>query len=154
MISQKSATLFFFFFVMARYCLDRLFIYKCDFQRHTHTHTHALTRSHTYEKTKFYSSQFTINPYKPGVPFVVHRRTVQTLIRHRIMRRLIKVFTVCLQKFQLQTEQKWKIYLTSLKWQMDLPSIMMGKFIRLIRVKKNAFLMSISRPFYIFCIVS
>ena len=46
------------------------------------------------------------NPYKPGIPFVAHRQTVQTLIRRRIMRRLIKVFTICLQEFQLQIEQK------------------------------------------------
>ena len=35
------------------------------------------------------------------------------------MRRLIKVFTVCLQEFQVQIEQKWKIHLTPLKLQMD-----------------------------------
>ena len=36
------------------------------------------------------------NPNKPGVPFVGHRQTVQTQIRHCIKRRLIRVFTVCL----------------------------------------------------------
>ena len=36
-----------------------------------------------------------INPYKPSVPFLGHRQTVQTQIRWRRTRRLIRVFTVC-----------------------------------------------------------
>ena len=48
------------------------------------------------------------NPNKLGVPFVGHRQTAQTQIRRRIMRRLIRVFTVGLQDFQLQIEQKRK----------------------------------------------
>ena len=57
----------------------------------------------------FYSSKdfvTLINPYKHGVPFVGHRQTVLTYISRRIMRRLINVFTVRLQEFQLQIEQK------------------------------------------------
>ena len=36
------------------------------------------------------------NPYEPSVPFLGHRQTVQTQIRRRGTRRLIRVFTVCL----------------------------------------------------------
>ena len=35
------------------------------------------------------------NPYKPSVPFLGHRQTVQTQIRRRRTRRLIRIFTVC-----------------------------------------------------------
>ena len=35
-----------------------------------------------------------LNQYKPSVPFLGHRQTVQTQIRHRRMWRLIRVFTV------------------------------------------------------------
>ena len=38
-----------------------------------------------------------INPYKPGVNFVRHRQIMQTQIGRRIMWRLIRVSTVCLQ---------------------------------------------------------
>ena len=36
-----------------------------------------------------------INPYKPSVPFLGHRQTVQTKIRCHRTQRLIRVFTVC-----------------------------------------------------------
>ena len=39
-----------------------------------------------------------LNPFKPSIILVVHRQTVQTLIRRRRTRRLIRVSTVCLQK--------------------------------------------------------
>ena len=42
---------------------------------------------------------FSINPHKPGGPFVGHRQTVQTQIRRHRTRRLISVYTVCAQKF-------------------------------------------------------
>ena len=45
-----------------------------------------------------------IYPNKPGIPFVGHRQTVQTQIRCHIMWHLIRIFTVCLQDFQLQLE--------------------------------------------------
>ena len=48
------------------------------------------------------------NPYKPGVLFLWHRQTVQTQIRRRRTRRLIRVFTVCWQEFLTKIEQKWK----------------------------------------------
>ena len=38
-----------------------------------------------------------IYPFKPSGLFVGHRQTVQTRIRRRKSRRLIKVSTVCLQ---------------------------------------------------------
>ena len=41
-------------------------------------------------------------PYKPSVLFVGHGQTVQTQIRHRIMRCLIRVSTVCLQNVILK----------------------------------------------------
>ena len=48
------------------------------------------------------------NPNKTYVPFVGHWQTVQIQIRCHIMRHLIRAFTVSLQDFQLQTEQKRK----------------------------------------------
>ena len=41
------------------------------------------------------SNKILFNPYKPSVLFVVHGQTVQTQIRRCIMRRLIRVSTVC-----------------------------------------------------------
>ena len=59
------------------------------------------------------------NPNKAGIPSVGFRQTVQIPIRRRKLRRLIRVFTVFLQDFQLQKEQKWKkIH----KWQKDSPN--------------------------------
>ena len=40
-----------------------------------------------------------INPYKHTVSFLGHRQTVKTQIRRHRTRRLVRVFTVCLQKF-------------------------------------------------------
>ena len=40
-------------------------------------------------------SKIILNPYKPSVPFLAHRQTVQTQIRRRKMQRLIRVLTVC-----------------------------------------------------------
>ena len=54
-----------------------------------------------------------INPTKPSDLFVGHRQTVQTKIRRRRMRRLIRVSTVCLQKIILNFKYKLKI---PLKW--------------------------------------
>ena len=50
------------------------------------------------------------NPYKPSVLFMGRRQTVQTLIRRHVLRRLIRVSTVCLQNVQLKFEYKWKKY--------------------------------------------
>ena len=36
-----------------------------------------------------------VNPYKPSVPFVGLRQTVQTQIRRRTMRRLVRISTIC-----------------------------------------------------------
>ena len=44
-------------------------------------------------------------PYKPG-PFLGHRQTVQTQIRRRRTRRLIRVYTVCSQKYLFEIEKK------------------------------------------------
>ena len=41
----------------------------------------------------------TVNPYKPGIPFLGHRQTVQTQIRCRRTWHLIRVYTVCSQEF-------------------------------------------------------
>ena len=51
---------------------------------------------------KLLDKDIEINPYKPRVPFVGYRQTVQTQIRRR--RRLIRVFTVCLQEFLFEIE--------------------------------------------------
>ena len=51
-----------------------------------------------------------INPYKPSVLFVGHRKTVQTQIRHRIMRCLIRIGTACLHNLQLKFGKKMKKY--------------------------------------------
>ena len=51
-----------------------------------------------------YTLHYTFNPYKPSVPFWGHRQTVQTEIRRRGTRRLIRVFTVCLQEFLFEIE--------------------------------------------------
>ena len=40
-----------------------------------------------------------LNPFKPSVLFVGHRQTAQTQIRRHITWRLIRVSTVCKQKF-------------------------------------------------------
>ena len=45
-----------------------------------------------------------INPYKPSVIFVGHRQTGQTQIRRRILGRLIRVSTVCIQNVLLKFE--------------------------------------------------
>ena len=49
-----------------------------------------------------------LNPYKPGVPFVGHRKTVQTQLRRRRTRRLIRVYTVYSQEFLSKLWQKCK----------------------------------------------
>ena len=46
-----------------------------------------------------FESVLHFNPYKPSVPLLGHRQTVQTQIRRHRTRRLIKVFTVCLQEY-------------------------------------------------------
>ena len=58
--------------------------------------------SQTY--AKYAKEQDWINPYKPGVHFVGHRQKVQTQIRRRRTRRLIRIFTICLQNIQLEFE--------------------------------------------------
>ena len=45
-----------------------------------------------------------IYPFKPSVLFVGHRQTVQTQIRRRKMRRLIRAFTVYSQNVLLKVE--------------------------------------------------
>ena len=43
-----------------------------------------------------------INPFKPSVLYVRHRQAMQTQIRRRTTRRLIRVSTVCLHNVPLQ----------------------------------------------------
>ena len=47
--------------------------------------------------------------YKPSVPFLGYRQTVQTLIRRRRTWHLIRIFTVCLQEFlfEIEPEDHW-----------------------------------------------
>ena len=45
-----------------------------------------------------------LNPYKPSVVFIGHRQTVQSQIRRRRTRRLIRVFTVCWQEYLFEIE--------------------------------------------------
>ena len=47
---------------------------------------------------------FNEDGFKPSVLFVGHRQTVQTQIRRRILRRLIRVSTVCSQNVLLEFE--------------------------------------------------
>ena len=81
---------------------------------HTHAHTHTHTRTHicnrqfrtdvgligqishrlTHKRTRI-RMLIKINPYKHSVPFFGYRQTVQTQIRRRRTRRLIRVVTVC-----------------------------------------------------------
>ena len=46
----------------------------------------------------------TLNTYKSSVFFVGHMQTIQTQIRRRNMRSLIRIFTVCLQNVPLKFE--------------------------------------------------
>ena len=64
------------------------------------------------------SSSYT-NPYKSSVLFVGHGQTVQTQIRRRRTRRLIRVSTVYLHNIQLILEYKSKIPPTALKNGLD-----------------------------------
>ena len=50
-----------------------------------------------------------VNQFKPSVLFMGHRQTVHEQIRHRIMRCLVWIFTVCLQDVLLKIGQKWRI---------------------------------------------
>ena len=77
-----------------------------------------------------------VNPYTPGVLFVGHRQTVQTQIRCRTMRCLIRVSTVCLQNVLLKFDQKQKI-------QPNTPKIGNG-FLLLIRVDRFTFIAPIT----------
>ena len=56
-----------------------------------------ITKLELYQKTR-------VNPYKPSILFVGQRQTMQTQIRRRILRRLIRVSTVCLQNVLLKFE--------------------------------------------------
>ena len=56
----------------------------------------------------FHSWILNVIPFKPSVLFVGHRQTVQTQIRHQRTRRLIRVSTICLQKFLLEFPIKTK----------------------------------------------
>ena len=64
--------------------------------------------------------KITVNPYKPSVPFLGHRQTVQTQIRCRRTRHLIRVYTVCLQEILLKMKSKYKkMHQTPLNSEMD-----------------------------------
>ena len=60
---------------------------------------------------RFLKFQKLLNQYKPNVPFVGHRQTEQTQIRHSILLGLIRVSTVCLRKILLKFRKikKWKL---------------------------------------------
>ena len=49
-----------------------------------------------------------INPYMTSVLRMGHMQTVQTQIRHRMMRCLITIFTVCKQNVLLDFRKKWE----------------------------------------------
>ena len=53
-------------------------------------------------------NNMSVNPYKPSVLFVGHGQTVQTHIRRRIMRRLIRVFTVYIHNVLLKINKHEK----------------------------------------------
>ena len=55
--------------------------------------------------SSFYENHQAI-PYKPSVLFMGHGQTVQIQIRHRMMRCLIRIFTVCLQNVIVKFEEK------------------------------------------------
>ena len=61
------------------------------------------------------SSLAGINPYKPNLLFVGHRQIVQTQIRRRSTRHLIRVSGVYLQNVILRFKQKHKYHPTPLK---------------------------------------
>ena len=63
-------------------------------------------------------SSMIINPYKPSVPFLGHWQTVQIQIRRRRTRRLIRVFTVCLQDFYSKYNKNEKVHQTPLQLEM------------------------------------
>ena len=69
--------------------------------RKCHNHRQQTNPRHREEENTQYlqphHNKITFNPYKPSVLFMGHWQTVQTQIRHRIMRCLIWIFTVCLQ---------------------------------------------------------
>ena len=46
----------------------------------------------------------------PSIPFLGLWETVQTLIRRRVLRCLIMVYTVCMQEFPFKLEWKWNKY--------------------------------------------
>ena len=58
--------------------------------------------------TSFYRVYNKFNPYKPNILFNGHMQTVKSLIRRRIMRRLSRLFTICLQYILLKSEEKMK----------------------------------------------
>ena len=63
-----------------------------------------------YWNDRWYPKIFScINPYRPGVLFVVHWQTLQTQIRGRRTQRLVGISTVSLQSVPLKFEWKWKI---------------------------------------------
>ena len=77
------------------------------------------------------------NPYKPSVFFVGHRQTMQTQIRHRMMRCLIRIFTVCLQNNLSKFEKKKR------KIQPKVPKLVNG-LVLLIRIAKSILLQGLS----------
>ena len=66
-------------------------------------HLHLDKRNLPFQNHNVYQK---FNPFKPSVPFVGHRQTMQIKIRRHRMWRLIRISTVCLQnvllKFQLK----------------------------------------------------
>ena len=60
-----------------------------------------------------------LNPHKPSVLYMGHRKTVQTQIRRRRMGRLIRVSTVCSYKVLLDWNKNEKNHPTPQKFQID-----------------------------------
>ena len=76
-----------------------------------------------------------VNTYKPSVLFVGHRQPVQTQIRRRRTRRLIRVSTVCLQNISLKENNEKKLPDTPIIGNGLVQWIRVGKSIRLKWVK-------------------
>ena len=76
------------------------------------------------------------NAYKPSVLLIGHMQTVQTQIRLRIMRCLIRIFTICLRNVLIKIWKKMKIPPNFPKIGHELALLIsVGKSIRIERVK-------------------
>ena len=80
-------------------------------------------------------ARHTLNPYKPSVPFLGHRQTVQTQIRRRRTRRLIRCLHCLLTGISIRNKIKMKKYTRYQNWKWTRPFDKDGKSIRQMWVK-------------------